>query len=370
MEGRVIGGSRPALAAKHLTRLKRAFCFALGVYLFVLALELTKGGAAALRAVFPLDGSRGLMEAFGLGWLLACVFLSGSPVAALSLGLFAAEIIESLESYAMIMGSRMGASFVVLAIGFVYDVRAKKATGGTRGGVYVGALALLVTASVYLPALGLGSLLLSSGVLDGLAPVHLGKGLSVIEVVFGPALHLAEAHLPAALRALAGIGLILAAFRVFDAGLPGVDPTGGRLGQMATTIYRPSIAFLFGMIVTAITLSVSVSLSLLVPLTVRGVVRRENLIPFILGANITTFVDTLVASLLVGHPGAFPVVLASALVVSAISLPIVLLAYRPYETLIDGAATWITARRRRLGAFVALLLAVPVALVFLSRLSW
>lgn len=375
-EDRTIVGSSPTPPAPQLSRLKRALCFALSIYLFVLALELTKGGASALRVVFPLEGSRGFLEAFGLGWLLACLFLSGSPVAAVSLGLFAAEIIDSMECYAMIMGSRVGASFVVLVIGFAYDIRARRSrakeshAADSRGGVYVGALALLVTASVYLPALGLGGLLLSTDSLGGLAPERLAHGISVVDALFGPIVRVAEAWLPAWLRALAGIGLILGAFRVFDAALPGVDPTGGRLGQMATTIYRPPVAFAFGMILTAITLSVSVSLTLLVPLTVRGVVRRENLIPFILGANITTFVDTLAASLLLRHPGAFPVVLSAALVVTAISIPVIFVVYRPYEAMIDGAATWITARRRRLGTFVGLLFAVPLLLILLSRLAW
>ena len=53
-----------------------------------------------------------------------------------------------------------------------------------------------------------------------------------------------------------------------------------------------------GALVTLLTLSVSVSLSVLVPLNHRGYVRRENVIPYIMGAGITTFVDTLLAALL------------------------------------------------------------------------
>ena len=56
--------------------------------------------------------------------------------------------------------------------------------------------------------------------------------------------------------------------------------------------YRPWFMFAVGLGVTVLTLSVSVSLSLLVPLAARGYIRRENVVPYILGANITTFVDT------------------------------------------------------------------------------
>ena len=132
---------------------------------------------------------------------------------------------------------------------------------------------------------------------------------------------------------------------------------------MATTIYRPSIAFVFGMVVTAMTLSVSVSLTLLVPLTVRGIVRRENLIPFILGANITPFMDTIVASLLVGHPAAFTVVASAVLVVTLITVPIVFVVYRPYEKIVDSLASWVTAERYHLIVFVVLLFALPLLLI-------
>ena len=60
-------------------------------------------------------------------------------------------------------------------------------------------------------------------------------------------------------------------------------------------LYRPLVTFALGLAVTTLTMSVSVSLSVLVPLSARGYIRRENVIPYIMGANITTFVDTLVA---------------------------------------------------------------------------
>jgi Na+/phosphate symporter len=344
----------------------RVFIFLASLYLFVLSLELIKSGARDLAALAGLHeaGGRasfaGSTGAFGLGWLLACLFLSGSPVAALSLGLLQADTVSVEESYAMVMGSRIGASFVVLAIGFAYDLRFR----AVKGGVYVGALALMTTAAVYLPAWGLGYGVLASGWLDGLRFGRPETVASVIDLAFGPVVALAGALPPWAV-ALAGIGCLLGAFQLFDRALPPVDPTGGRLGAMATTIFRPSVAFFFGMVLTAITLSVSVSLTLLVPLTVRGVVRRENLIPFILGANITTFIDTLLASLMVDHPAAFSVVLCAFLVVTVVSLPIVFFAYRPFERALDAAAVWVTRRRWRLGLFLVLLFGIPVLLIFL-----
>jgi Na+/phosphate symporter len=117
------------------------------------------------------------------------------------------------------------------------------------------------------------------------------------------------------------------------------------------------------MLVTCVTLSVSVSLTLLVPLTVRGIVRRENLIPYILGANITTFVDTIFASLFLRNSTGFTVVFCAMTVVSALSFPVVFLVYRPYERLVDGLTRAITRSYSRLCWFVLLMFTAAIGLI-------
>lgn len=344
---------------------RRALLIAISLFLVVLSLELIKAGTADLKALGLDIGHRGPLALLGMGWLLACVFFSGSPVAATALALFSKDALTEAECYSMIIGSRMGASFVVLAVGVAYDIR----TRGQRGGVYVGTLAFLATVSVYAPAMGLGHLLIGQGYLSNLKfepPRFFGAGVAA---AFGPLISAATAAcealgLPVWTLTLLGIACLLIAFKVFDQTLPKADPLGGRVGQLSTLIFRPPVAFLIGMAVTCITLSVSLSLTLLVPLTARGLIRRENLIPYILGANITTFVDTLVVAVLVNHEAAFSIVLCAVAVVAVISLPIVFLIYRPYERLLDTAATSICGRRRYLALFVSLAFLVPLILSF------
>ena len=342
----------------------RGALFLVSIYIFVVALELIRTGAGALKELdfFSAGEGAGPVQSFGLGWLFSIVFLSGSPAAGLSLGLLSSGVLSVGAAYSMVMGSRIGASFVVLAIGAIYDMR----TGQQRGGVYVGTLALLTTGVIYLPAWGLGYLFLEWGIFDGLSPGNTQQAISVIEVAIRPVVDTVSQLLPSWAVSIGGVGLLLGAFKLFDLMLPAVDPTGGSLGRMATTIFRPSVAFLFGMILTAMTLSVSVSLTLLVPLTARGVIRRENLIPFILGANITTFVDTILASLLVGHADAFGVVLCAVVAVTVISLPVVFLFYHPFERWLDTATTRVVKTRKRLACFLFSLFAVPLALILVE----
>jgi Na+/phosphate symporter len=87
--------------------------------------------------------------------------------------------------------------------------------------------------------------------------------------------------------------------------------------------------FLLGSAVTLLSMSVSVSVGLLVPLSARGYVRRENVIPYIMGANITTFIDTLIASILMNNPHSFTIVFVEMLSVSLVSLTVLTTLYRP-----------------------------------------
>ena len=159
----------------------------------------------------------------------------------------------------------------------------------------------MATAVTYLPAMGLSWLALERGALAGLRLE--GRDLEgIVERLYGPVLHATSALVPRAALFVAGVALLLLAFKAFDRALPDLASGRGPLLPADHVVYRPWFMFGVGLVTTAMTLSVSVSISLLVPLAARGFVRRENVWPYILGANVTTLVDTLFAGALVGHP--------------------------------------------------------------------
>jgi Na+/phosphate symporter len=164
---------------------------------------------------------------------------------------------------------------------------------------------------------------------------------------------------------LAGLGTLLLAFNIFDRALPEIDPERTGFERIADMVYRPLVMFVLGLAVTTLTLSVSVSLTMLVPLSAKGYVRRENLIPYIMGANISTFVDTLFASLLVNHERAFTIVLVEMLSVGVISLVIMLLIYPAYQRRMEGALELILRNNRSLAIFLGSLLLIPLILLLL-----
>ena len=337
-----------------------AYCLA-ALGLFVLALEMLRAGAGGVAPFLDRLSVEGGLNVFGFGWLGAYLLMSGSPVAAVGLTLFSGGVLSDGEAFAMLNGSRYGASFSVLFVGFLYYLRRRR----DPDGLYIGAVALLTTFTVYVPSMLLGFLALRRGWLDGLAfgqPVFF---TSIVSVVYDPAVSRASALLPDVALFVPGVALLMGSFLMFDRALPQLDPPGERLERLLAALHRPWAMFAVGLLVTALTLSVSISLTLLVPLSVKGFLRRHSIIPYVMGANISTFGDTLLAATLLGVPRAVTIVLVQMLSVAVVSALVLLLAYGPYRRAILWAAHHATRSRGGFAIFLGVILLAPLILLFL-----
>lgn len=335
--------------------------FVLTVVIFLLAINLMKEGA---RDLAPLVRDRFAVDnpanSLGFGWLFSYVIMSGSPVAAAALTFFDAGIVDKLGAFTMITGSRLGASFIVLFIGFIYVLRGRSRVNSLS----MGLLSLVVTGTVHVAALGPGLALLASGLVD---PFQLQGGLvltSVTEVILQPLAAFLLEFLPRWSLFIVGLGLIIVSFQLFDRCIPQMSLRESQFGQLAGIVYRPPVMFVLGALVTLISMSVSVSLSLLVPLGDRGFVRRENVIPYIMSAGVTTFVDTLLAAVLLDNPPAFTIVLVEMISIALISLLILLFIYRYYQQVMLALVEWITADNRHLAFFMIAIFVTPLILLF------
>jgi hypothetical protein len=344
---------------------RKVISFVVALFLFVLAIQLMKGGAKALAPA--LSDSPLFSNAFstlGAGWLGAYIVLSGSPIAAVALSLYVGGATTELQTFTMLSGSRLGASFVVLLVGFLYAVRNR---GRNRGeSIGMGVLALSLTAIVYVPGMLIGYGFLRSGILDGVHWQASGDVLSAVDLIWGPALDLLT-KLPGWTLLPLGLGIILLSFRFLDKVLPQLDGERAASRRMEW-LKRPWPMFALGCLVATITLSVSVALTVLVPLASRGYVKREESIPYIMGANITTLADTLVAAMVLGNQTAVHIVLAEAIGVSIVSLFYLAFLYGPLKHGIMSLDDWVVSTNRRLWLFVAILFILPA--IFLTSGIW
>ncbi len=354
-----------AVAAKPRQRvvvrrtLKVGFAL-VGLFLFILALRMLSKGAGGIGPFLKDNlGIESAVNTLGFGWLFAYGVLSGSPVASIALSFLDSGVITPLQTFTMITGSRLGASFIVLVIGFIYYLRGRQRAAS----ISIGILSLSVTATTYVPALLIGYWLLDSGIIDNLTLALPSSVFDVVEQLFDPIVAWVLGHTNNLTLFALGIGVLLLAFNLLDRALPQVDAEHNAFGQVGGLIYRPMAMFALGAFVTTLTLSVSVSLSILVPLSARGFIRRENTLPYIMGANITTFIDTLIASLLIKSRFGFTVVMAEIISITVVSLLILLFFYRPYERAILRLQDRVVNNTPILITFMVTMVVIPIILL-------
>lgn len=346
----------------HLRRARKVLLFIVSLFFFVLAITMMKEGARDLaplvRDRFSVDNP---MNGLGFGWLFAYVVMSGSPVAAASLTFFDAGVINALNTYTMITGSRLGASLIVLFIGFIYVLRGRdRATS-----LGMGLLSLVVTGSTHLLSLPLGLYLLDAGTLERYQ-IMTGTVLNALtDRVFDPIIGWLLGIVPPWSLFVIGFVVIMVSFSLFDRALPEMTLKESQIGRVSRFVYRPWVMFLLGAGITLLSMSVSISLSILVPLSARGFIRRENVVPYIMGANVTTFIDTLLAAVLLDNPMAFTIIFVNMVSITIISALILATMYRRYERMSLAFVTWAIADRRNFGVFIFIIVLIPVVLMLL-----
>ena len=121
--------------------------------------------------------------------------------------------------------------------------------------------------------------------------------------------------------------------------------------------------FALGCLVATLTLSVSVALTVLVPLAFKGYIKRDEALPYIMGANITTLADTLVVAMLQHTPIAARIVLAEAIGVSIVSILILAFAYGTVARTVMRLQDWLLTENKRLAGFVGTIFLIPIVLL-------
>ncbi len=349
---------RPAL---HIVRaaVLRAAYVVVALAVFIFALQVLKAGAGGIKPILNGINAHGTANIVGFGWLGSYVVLSGSPVAAIALSLFSKGVLSDTETFAMINGSRMGASFIVLFVGFLYWVRGKR----NPDGLYIGVVSLLTAFTLWGPVIPLGQLILREGWFDNVRFESPSAVTSLVSIVYDPMVKRMADHLPRLAMFFIGIGVLLLSFSIFDRVLPNLDQPGPRFERASEFLHQRYAMFIFGLIVTGMTLSVSLSLTILVPLTLKGYVKRDSIIPYVMGANIATWIDTLFAALLLGQPRAFTIVFVEMVTGATVSLAVLVLFYEPYKRMILHVAHLATRDRRGFAVFLGALFVVPVVLL-------
>jgi hypothetical protein len=106
----------------------------------------------------------------------------------------------------------------------------------------------------------------------------------------------------------------------------------------------------------------------LVPLVAKKYVKREDILPYIIGANITTLGDTALAAFALNSAAAVRIVLAGIITTTILSVFLLAFFYPQTRRLVWKFQRQMVKSKPRLAAFTAALFAMPVSIVVLSNL--
>ncbi|MBI5355589.1 MAG: hypothetical protein HZB68_04005 [Candidatus Aenigmarchaeota archaeon] len=244
---------------------------------------------------------RNVPSAIGYSWIASMFILSGSPIAAIAIGLKNAGVISAIQLFGSIIGSRIGAVSIAFFIGIVTSLGDKS----LRRGFSIGTAAFVTTLIMNTGTLFFGTMLyplrflISStpkvSAADPLGPLDTAAGNMIAS--FGPSVAI-----------LIGILLIIFVLGLIDKTL--LKKSGeDSIESWIDLLGNPVASFFSGFLLTAVFFNVSVSLSIIVPIYVSKKIELKNIVPYLIGANDGAFSDALVLYLLTGNPESFGAVL-------------------------------------------------------------
>jgi hypothetical protein len=345
-------------AIRAILNWKSAVMVVSSLFLFIVALQLIRGGASSpdfiLKKLLLLQNP---IHTLGLGWLASYLALSGSPVAAAALSLLDSGAINDVQTFTMIVGTRFGAIFVTVFFGLLYYWEGTH----TKKSLAVGVLAYLTTFWMALGCLLLGLVLLPVANFQFRLPIGFTEGL---DDFFEPIIRGVTSMLPSGAVFFIGLGLLMLSFKMVDMALPDLRKREIDHEKFVDLLHSPYVMFLLGVMVTLISPSVSVSCGILVPLYAKGYIRASRLVPYVMGANIATFSDTLLAALVMKNATvAVHVVMTVVVSIGLVSLAILVFGFSKYENMIERWTDYFTENTKRLTLFLAIIFFVPIILL-------
>lgn len=334
------------------------------IALFLFAIRLLGTATSALSPLIESVLGQvlvGDVSSLGVAWLASYALGNGSVVAALALSLFSADLLTPSQLFMMVAGSRLGSAAVVLFIGALDWVQKRRLT--LEESLHFGLLAFVLTASVYLPATVIGyvSVPWFRPLLPVVSPTRIGvRSPSVFE----PLAASLTRQYGAGVVFLLAIALVFASLELFDRVFDRVDTDSLRSNYLVY-LDSPWLSFAVGLLVTGVTTSVAFSLGVVVPLFNRQYVTRREIVPYVLGANVGTLVDTLVVAVVLESPVGVSTVLLL-VVLSALLSVLALASYDAYYGAVESTLDAILSNRAVFALALTVLVAVPLGLAFVQ----
>ncbi len=345
---------------------KRISYVLFAIFLFIFGLQLL-GESTQIVAdtIEPVVKAliTGDISALGAGWLLAYFFLNGATSAAIGIAFLESELITLTNTFMMVGGSRLGAAFIVVFIGFLEYIQGKNPD--IIDSTSVGILQFITTYVVYIPAIILGFLSLRYFDLSILAlsiPGFLKYGL---DLLFKPLTNLLSLYLAPTILFVLAVLIILLSLQIFDRAFKGISVEKFRSDYLRFQLTNIWVSFGLGSIITLLTTSVALSVGIIVPLYNRGYFKRRELVPYLMGANLTTMISSVIAAAVMDSLEGMQVVLTLTLCLIVVTF-IALAFYKKTYSIIKYFFNSIMLENKYLIIFAISLFLIPLLFLLIQ----
>lgn len=300
------------------TAIGRSVLFFLMLYLFLLSIKLMGGGLELLGADFVRSLFTSIRNPFvGLlvGILATSVLQSSSATTSMVVGLMgSAAGMDVAIAIPIIMGANIGTTVTNTIVSMAHITR-REEFRRAFGGAIVHDLFNVLTVLVLFPLEYYTHILqrvaeAMSAAFSGMGGMAVGSPITAVTEPIVEAMKCTLVNILKYPEWYAGALMLALAFVILFTALTFMVKLARRaiVGRVETVFdflfERAAMALLFGMFLTALVQSSSITTSLVVPLVGAGVLTIEQIYPYTLGANMGTTVTALIAALATVGTGA------------------------------------------------------------------
>lgn len=241
-----------------------------------------------------------------IGILATSLVQSSSTVTTMTVSIVAGGGLSIAGAIPIIMGANIGTSVTNTIVSLGSITRKEEFRRAMAGATVHDFFNLLVVAILFPLELIFKVVSSSAAVLtDGLAGIGGTDLLSPVKAVVDPVVDtiVSLSNASGLLVLVIGLGLLFVSLRYLVVFLKSLI-----LGRSEALLHKyifgaPLVSLFFGMVLTALVQSSSITTSITIPLVAAGIVSVSQIFPFVLGANVGTTITALIAALALASGG-------------------------------------------------------------------
>ena len=341
----------------------------LSIYLFVSSIVLLKESILRVseeQAKLILGLVKDTTTGVFVGWFGTALIQSSGALDSIVITLVSAEVLPMSIAVAIILGAELGTTVTTQLVSILgYMSRPKDTFRQSYSVAMMHFLYNLFTLLLFFPIeLCFGSFTFIA--LQGASLFHQVPGISAIPSIFSlisPWVEVVLRFIPPWMGFLGGCALLIVSLRETEKYMSATFSTDVSRGLITSTFGKPSRSFFAGLTFTILVPSTSVMVSMLIPLAATGIIEsKHHILPYILGANVGTVFDVMVAALGTGDPAAIGVWMVH-LMINIFGACIFLPIYKPFSLLVTRINEVLTYSKKRILTSFCLFIGIPLILL-------